>query len=198
VLPCSAPDRSLWGPNIVSQGLIWASAVAGGSASAGSRDGFTAAVPDRLAYIRVDRAARPISGVEGRRDLGITASARVTPPPDRHPAAIVGGPGDPCRVRAVTTPAPSTPPVHHATDASAVARCPGEAALDLSQARTWTATDPAHNPGPGIAVGDREPDLGISPHRRRDRRSGQQDLPSHRLGDPKRRPVSIQHHSAAT
>ena len=182
-MPRTVDQQMVWVPNIVSQRLIWAFAVVSGSALTGSRDGSAAAVLDRLAYVRLDRAARPITGVEGRRDLGVTASARGASPPGRHSAAIVGGPGDPFRARAATPPAPSTPPFRHTTDTPALARRPGEATLDLPQARAGTTTDPAHAPGPGTAVGDRESDLGISPYRRRDRRAGPQGLPSDRLGD---------------
>jgi hypothetical protein len=52
-------------------------------------------------------------------------------------------------------------------------------------ARAGTATGPADDPGPGPAVGDRESDLGISPHRRRDRRSGSEGLPGDCMGDLK-------------
>jgi hypothetical protein len=64
------------------------------SALGGSRGGSATAVLDRLACVRVDRAARSITGVEGRRDPGVVASARGAPPPGRYSAAIVGGPGD--------------------------------------------------------------------------------------------------------
>src|SRR4051812_3096985 len=173
----------LWVPNIVSQGLIWGFGALSSSAPAGSPDGCAAVVLDRLACVRMDRVARSITGVEGCRDLGVTASGHGDSPPGRRSAPIVGGPCDPVRARAATAPAPSTASIRHTTDAPSLARRPCETALDLPQARAGTTTDPAHDPGPGTAVGDREPDLGISPHRRRDRRARPEDFPSHRLGD---------------
>ena len=70
------------------------------------------------------------------------------------------------RARAAVAPAPLAPSVRHAADAPAVARRLGELALDLPQARAGTTTDPVDGPGPGVAVGDRESDLGISADRR--------------------------------
>ena len=64
-----------------------------------------------------------------------------------------------------------------------MARRSGEATLDLPQARAGTASDPTDDPGPDPAVGDRESDLGIPPHRRRDRRPGPEGRPGHRLSD---------------
>jgi hypothetical protein len=74
----------------------------------------------------MDRTARPITGVEGRGDSGVTASAHGVSPPGRRSAAIVGGPGDAFRAREAPAPAPPAPSVRHATDASAVARRLGE------------------------------------------------------------------------
>jgi hypothetical protein len=156
---------SLWVPNIVPPGLISGFAALSGSPPARSLDGSAAVVLDRFARVRVDRAARPIASVEGRRDLGVTASARGSSSAGRCSPAIVGGPGDHFRVRAAATPAPSAPSVRHAADPPALARRPGEATLDLPQARTGTTTDRARDPGSGLAVGDRESDLGISPER---------------------------------
>src|SRR5436190_1254421 len=100
------PARSaLSVPNIVSQGLIWGFAVLDGSVPTGSQDGSAAVVLDRLACVRVDRITRSIPGVEGHRDLGVTASARGASTPGRHSPAIVGRPGDPFRARATAPPA---------------------------------------------------------------------------------------------
>jgi hypothetical protein len=71
-------------PNIVSQGLIWGFAVLDSSAQAGSQDGSAAAVLDRLTGVRLDRAARPITDVQRRRDPGTAASDRRAPPPSRR------------------------------------------------------------------------------------------------------------------
>jgi hypothetical protein len=61
----------------------------------------------------------------------IEASTRGASSAGRCSPAIVGGSGDPFRARAAAPPAPSAAPVRHTADAPAVARRPGEAALDL-------------------------------------------------------------------
>jgi hypothetical protein len=135
-------------PNIVSQGLIWGFAVLGGSAPAGAQDGSAVVVLDRLACVRVDRVTRSIPGVEGRRDLGVTASARGASTPDRRSPVIVGRPGNPFRARAPAPPGTvgSTCSSHRGRSCDGTPT--GEATLDLPQTRARTTTDPAYDPGP--------------------------------------------------
>jgi signal transduction histidine kinase len=64
---------------------------------------------------------------------------------------------------------------------------PIEATLDLPQTRAGTATDPTDDPGPDPAVSGRESNLGVSSHRRADRRTGPEGLPSHRVDDSEER-----------
>jgi hypothetical protein len=74
-------------PNIVSRGLIWGFVALGGLAPAGSQDGSAAAVFDRLMVVRLNRAARSITGVQGRRDAEASTpgiSSSVHPAPQRN------------------------------------------------------------------------------------------------------------------
>jgi putative transposase len=167
--PFEADDRRepcLWVPDIVSQGLIWGFAALNGSAQAGSQDGSAAAVLNRLTGVRLDRVTRSITGVQRRRDPDTAASTCGASSAGRCSPAVVGGPGDPFRARAAAPPAPSAAPVRHTADAPAMARRPGEAALDLPQAQAGTTADPTYDPNSDPAVGDGEPDVGISPDRR--------------------------------
>src|SRR5437879_1700675 len=152
----------------------------GRTLSRSSTRGFAAAVPDRLAGVRLDRAARSIADIEGRGDPRAAPSTRGAPPPGHRSPAVVGGPGD--RVRAGAAPAsyPPAPSVRYPADAPALARRSGEATVDLSQAQGGATTDPAHAPSPDTAPGSRESDLGIQAHSRRDRRPGPESLPRHR------------------
>jgi hypothetical protein len=170
-------------PNIGSQGLIWDFAAFGGSPPAGSLDGSAAAVLDRLTRIRLDRATRPITGVQRRRDSGTTASTCCAPPPGRRAPAVVGGPGDPLRPHATPAPTPPMPAIRHTANAPAPARRPGEATRDLPQARAGTATDAPYHPRPGAAPGRRKSWLWLSAHRRADRGPGPEGVPSHRVGN---------------
>jgi hypothetical protein len=147
-----------------------------GSARAGSWDGFTAAVLDRLAGVRMDRAARSITNSKDveilvlRHQLWVLRRQVTTP--DR-PGPI----GRSCPRWRDSFPKPPTASVHHTAHTPALARPPGETTLDLSQPRPGTTTDPAHDPSPDPAPGNREPDLGLPAHRRTDRRPGPASLP---------------------
>jgi len=137
-----------------------------------SRDGAAAVVLDRLACVRADRAARPISGIQRhgvlviRHQLAILHRQVAAPQPSRADRAIHSA------LARLPPRRPRQHPFRHTTDTPALAHQPVETTLDLPQAQAGTTTDPTYDPGPGSTVGNRKSDLGISPHRRRDRRSG--------------------------
>jgi hypothetical protein len=138
VRPCPnfhAP-LEVWGAEYRSQGLIWDFAVVGGSAPAGSRDGSAALVLDRLARVRLDRAPRPITGIERHGDPGIygissLCSAARSPLPGHRGRAEQSFP----RSRDYSPDAADTTLFVTPRDTPALARRPGETTLDLPQAR---------------------------------------------------------------
>jgi putative transposase len=82
-------------PNIVSQALIWGFVCSTGSAPAGSQDGTAVVVLDRFTGVRLDRAARPITGVQDaeilvlRYQLAVLRRQLAAPRPSWADRAII-------------------------------------------------------------------------------------------------------------
>ena len=115
---------------------------------------------DSSSCSRLDHLARPVGGVQGRRDPGAPPSGLGLAPAGRCAQAVLGRPGDHLRAGPPHTPHQTAMFARDTPDPAALARSSGQATLDLPGARPRTATDPAGDPRAGTAPGGREPGLG--------------------------------------